>query len=98
MSQVIFSRVATLSYNGGCSLEKDENTFQIFAGLVLSELLNNAVLISLHVVGLTSHVSFFMQLQLFLTRFTSGDGGGNIILCLSLFSNNANTAMALWQG
>ena len=76
-------------------LSKDENTFLIFAGPILSELLNNASLIYLHVVGLTSHVSVFMQLQMFLIGFTSGDCGENSILRLELFSKHANTAMTL---
>ena len=44
----------------------------------MSELLNNAALtclISSHVVGLTSHASFFIQLQMFSKRCTSGDSG-----------------------
>ena len=45
---------------------KEENTVLIFAGRILSELRNNAALISLRVVGLTSHASFFIQLQMFL--------------------------------
>ena len=47
-------------------LSKEENTVLIFTGRILSELLNNAALISLHVVGLTSHAFVFMQLQIFL--------------------------------
>ena len=39
-----------------------------------------------------------MQLQIFLTGFTSGDCGGNSISCLSLFLNHAYIAMAMWQG
>ena len=74
---------------------KDENIVLIFAGQIMSELLNNAALISLHVAGLTSHASFFMQLQMFLIGFTSGDCGENSILRLALFLNHANTAMAL---
>ena len=46
-------------------LSKDENTVLIFAGRILSKLLNNAASIPLHVVGLTSHASIFMQLQMF---------------------------------
>ena len=64
-----------------------------FAGRFLSELLNNGALTSLHVVGLNSHASFFMQLQILLTWLTSGDCGGKSIL----FPNHANTAMALWK-
>ena len=52
-------------------LSQNENTVLIFAGRILSELLNNAVLIPLHVVGLTSHAFFFMQIQIFLIGFTS---------------------------
>ena len=76
-------------------LSKYENTVLIFAGPILSEHLNNAALISLHVVGLTSNVSVFMQLQMFLIGLPSGDCGENSILRLELFSNHANTAMAL---
>ena len=47
-------------------LSKEENTVLIFTGRILSEHLNNAALISLHVVGLTSHALVFMQLQIFL--------------------------------
>ena len=47
-------------------LRKDENTGMIFAERVMSKLLNNAALISSHVVGLTSHASFFIQLHMFL--------------------------------
>ena len=79
-------------------LSKEENTGLIFAGQILSELLNNDALISLHVAGLTSHASVFMQLQMFIIGFKSGDCGGNSILRLALFSNHANTVMALWQG
>ena len=61
----------------------------------MSQLLNNAALISLHVVGLISYSPFFMRLQMFLIGCTSRDRGGNSILRLALFSNNANTAMAL---
>ena len=39
----------------------------------MSKILNNAALISSHVVGSTSHASFFIQLQMFSIRFTSGD-------------------------
>ena len=39
----------------------------------MSELLNDAALISSHVVGLTSPVSFFSQLQMFLIGLTSTD-------------------------
>ena len=53
-------------------LSKEENTVLIFAGRSLSELLNNAALIYLHVVGSTSHASVFSQLQMFLIGFTSG--------------------------
>ena len=76
-------------------LSKEENTVLIFAGRILSELLNNAALISLHVAGLTTHVSFIMQLQMFLIVFTTGNCGGYSILRLALFSHHANTAMAL---
>ena len=41
-------------------LNKVENTDLIFAGQILSEFLINAVFISLYVVGLLSHASFFM--------------------------------------
>ena len=78
-------------------LRKQENTVLIFAGRILSELLNNGGFISLHVVGLISHVSFFMQPQMFLIGFTSGNCGGNNILCLKLFLSHAYIAMALWQ-
>ena len=71
-------------------LSKEEGTVLIFAGRVPSELLNNAALISLHVVGLTSHAPFFMQLQMFFIGFTSGDCGGKSILRLSLFSNHTD--------
>ena len=47
-------------------LSNEKNTVLIFAGQTMSEFVNNAALISLHVVGLTSHASFFMQLQMFL--------------------------------
>ena len=40
-------------------LIKEETTVLIFAGRILLELLNNAALVYLHVVGLTSHASFF---------------------------------------
>ena len=43
-------------------LSRDENTVLIYAGRIMSELMNNAALISSHVVGLTSFVSFFIQL------------------------------------
>ena len=76
-------------------LSKDENTVLIFAGRILSEILNNAALIFLHVVGLTSHASFFMQLQMFMIGFISGDCGENSILHLALFLNHVNTAMAM---
>ena len=59
--------------------------------------LNNAALIASHVVGSTSHASFFIQLQKFLIQFTSGDCGEHSSFCLSLFLNHANTAMTLWQ-
>ena len=42
-------------------IKHDENTGLIFARQIMSELLNNAALIPLHVDGLTSHASFFMQ-------------------------------------
>ena len=46
---------------------KDKNTVMIFAGRIMSKLLNNAALISSHVVGLTSHAFLFIQgLQMFL--------------------------------
>ena len=76
-------------------LSKEENTVLIFAGRILSELMNNAAVISLHAVCLTSHTAFFMQLHMFLMGFTSGDCGGKSILRLALFLNHANTAMAL---
>ena len=79
-------------------LTKGGNTVLIFAGRILSKLLNNSVLISLHLVRLTSHASFFIQLKMFLIEFTSGDCGGNSILRLTLFSSHTNTTMALWQG
>ena len=41
-------------------LNKDENIVLIFAGRIMSTLLNNAALISSHVVGLTSHGSLFL--------------------------------------
>ena len=72
-------------------LSIEENTVLIFAGRIL----NNRALISLHVVGLTTHVSFIMQLQMFLIVFTTGDCGGYSILRLALFSHHANTVMAL---
>ena len=92
VSQLIFSWVATWSY------EQRGNTVLNFAGRIPSELLNNAALLFLHVVGLTSHSSFFVRLQIFLTGLTSGDCRGNSILRLALFSSHVNTAMALWQG
>ena len=61
-------------------LSKDKNTALIFAGRILPERQNNAALIPLHVVGLTSHASFFMQLQMILIGFISGDCGENSIL------------------
>ena len=73
---------------------KEENTALIFAGRIRSELLNKGTLMSVHVLGLTSYVNFFFQPPIFSMRFTSGDCGGHL---LSLFSNHANTAMALWQ-
>ena len=76
-------------------LSKNENTVLIFAGQFLSKRQNNAALIYLHVVGLTSHASFFMQLQMFLIGFISGDCGENSILCLALFLSHVNTAMAM---
>ena len=79
-------------------LSKAENTVLIIAGRIRSEHLNNGAFISLHVVGLISLASFFMQFQMFLTGFRSGDCGENSILCLSLFLNHAYIAMALWQG
>ena len=79
-------------------LSKDENTVLIFAGQIQSELLNNGTYISLHVVSLISHASFFMQRQIFSTGFASGNYRGNIILCLLLFLNHAYIAMTLWQG
>ena len=47
-------------------LSEEENTVLIFAEQILSELLNNDALISLHEVGLTSQASFFMHFQMFL--------------------------------
>ena len=76
-------------------LSKEKNTVLIFAGQILSELLNNAALIPLHVVGLTARASFFIQLQMFFIGFTSGDCGENSILCLALFLSHVNTAMAM---
>ena len=58
-------------------LSKDENTVLIFLRRIMSDLLNNAVLISSHVVGFTSHASFFIQLKMFLIEFTYGDCGGH---------------------
>ena len=49
-------------------LSKEENTVLILAGRILSEFLNNAALISLHLVGLTIYASFFMPLQMFFDR------------------------------
>ena len=69
-------------------LSKDENTVLISTGRISSELPNNAASISLH-------ASFFMQLQMFLIGFISGDCGENSILRLALFLNHVNTAMAL---
>ena len=66
-------------------LNKDENTVLIFAGRFMSELLIITALSSSHVVGLTSHVSFFIRLQMFSMGFTFKNGGGYSILCLSLF-------------
>ena len=63
----------------------------------MSEHLLNDALIASHVVNLISHASFFTQLQMFSIGFTSGDCEGHTILCLSLFSIHARTAMALWQ-
>ena len=79
-------------------LSRDENTVLICLGriIIMSELLNTAALIYSHVVGLTSPLSFLIQLQSFI-RLTSGDWGGHRILRLSLFSNHVNTTMALWQ-
>ena len=58
---------------------KEENTVLIFAGriiiiiiIIYSKLLNNGAFISSHDVGLISHTSFFIQIQRFLTGFTSG--------------------------
>ena len=76
-------------------LSKEENTVLIFAGQILSKLLNNAALIPSRVVGLKSQATLFMQLQMFFIGFKSGDCGGNSILRLALFSNHANTAMVL---
>ena len=76
-------------------LSEDENTVLIFAGRILSELLNNAAVIPLHVVGLTFHAFFFMQLQMFLIGFISGDCGEDSILRLALFLNHVNTTMAM---
>ena len=47
-------------------LNKEKNTVLIFAGRIISEHLNNAALISLHLTGLISHASSFIQLQMFL--------------------------------
>ena len=46
-------------------LSKEENTVLVFAGRSRSELLNNAALIYLHVVGSTSHASVFIQHSVF---------------------------------
>ena len=98
MSQLIFSGVATWSYNGRCSSEQRwKHCSDLCRTNFVGALTYLISLISLHVVGLTSHASFFMQLQMFFIRFTSGDCGENSILRLALFSNHANTAMALWQ-
>ena len=78
-------------------LSKEENTVMIFARRIMSKFLNNAAFIASHVIGLISHVSISIQLQMFSIRFTFGDCRGYSILCLSLFSNHANTVMALWQ-
>ena len=72
-------------------LSKYKNTLQD----KLRQNLNNTPSSSLRVVGLTSHMSFFMQLHMFSIGFTSGDCEGISILRLELFSNHANTAMAL---
>ena len=56
--QLIFSRVVLIM--AAALLSKEENTDLIFAGQILSEFLNNAVFISLYMVGLISHASFFM--------------------------------------
>ena len=53
------------------------------------------VLFSLYVVSCISHAAFLMQLQMFLTGFTSGDCEGNIVSIIVL--NHAYIAMALWQ-
>ena len=59
------------------------------------ELLNNAALVYLHVVGLTSHASFFMQLQKFLIGFTYEDCVRNSILRLALFSNHGSVTRSI---
>ena len=63
----------------------------------MSKLLNNAALISSHVISLTSRASFFIEPLMFSIGFRSSDCGGHSILRLSLFSNHADTAMALWE-
>ena len=78
-------------------LSRDENTVLIFAERIMSEFLNNAALISSHVDCMLSHASFFVQLQMFLKGFTSADCKGHSIVCLSVFPNHVNTAMAMWQ-
>ena len=77
VSKLIFSSVATWSYNDCCFSEQRGKHCSD-----LLDLLNNGAYISLHVVGLTSHASFFMQLQMFLPGFTFGDCRGNGILYL----------------
>ena len=66
-------------------LGKDENTALIFAGRIMSELLNNAALDYSHPAVWTSHASFFIQLHMFSIGFTFGDCGGHSILRLLLF-------------
>ena len=88
--EVLLAQFSLYVHKGG--LKPD--SFHFFAGRIMSELLNKGTLLSVHVLGLTSYVNFFFQPQIFSMRFTSGDCGGHL---LSLFSNHANTAMALWQ-
>ena len=87
MSQLIFSRVAILSYYGRC------DPVLIFAG---RKLLNNAALIASHADGLTSHAFFSIQRKMFSIGFASEDYGEHSILRLSLFDNHASTDMAQW--
>ena len=54
----------------GALLSTDENTVLIFVGQIMSELLNNAALISSHVLGVTSPVPFFIQHRVFFIGVT----------------------------